>query len=422
MSHALLSPSGASKWMRCHGSLALEQGEPDTSSIYADEGTAAHDLGARCLATGTNASEYLGQSIAVADNVFVVDFEMADNVQKYVDNVRETIEGYLLAGAVDVELRVEQRVDFSDAIGQPDAFGTADVQLIVTWADSTVTIHTVDLKYGRGVKVDADENEQMMLYNVGLAEEISLVADIRGAVQTIHQPRLGHLSEWHCTFDWLEAFKVRVREAAAKAIRLVEVGASVEDLSPGDKQCRWCKAKATCPALRAHVLSTVADDFVDETRELVPQLDGCIPRVQASDNSHLAMCMNAVDLIESWCEAVRAKVASELFAGREVSGHKLVQGRRGARAWESKDAAEATLKSMRLKESEMYDWTLISPTTAEKLSKAGTLGPKQWAKLQALIVQPDGKPSVAPASDKRPALVIAPALDGFEDETADDLV
>lgn len=126
----------------------------------------------------------------------------------------------------------------------------------------------------------------------------------------------------------------------------------------------------------------------------------------------------SLDLIDSWAKAVRGRIEYELLQGNVVPGVKLVQGRRGARAWSSADDAEGTLKSMRLKQEQMYNFKLISPTQAEKLLK--TESPRRWKKVEALITQRDGQPSVAPESDKRPALVIAPPIDDFEVVTADD--
>jgi hypothetical protein len=114
-------------------------------------------------------------------------------------------------------------------------------------------------------------------------------------------------------------------------------------------------------------------------------------------------------------------VESELFSGRPVPGYKLVQGKKGNRKWSSESEAEAMLKGFKLKVEEMYDLKLVSPTTAEKLAKAGTIGPRQWPKLQGFITQSEGSPSVAPESDKRPALEIKPAVDDFENlEPQDD--
>jgi hypothetical protein len=118
--------------------------------------------------------------------------------------------------------------------------------------------------------------------------------------------------------------------------------------------------------------------------------------------------MAAVPVVEIWCKAVLAEGERRLLAGVPVDGWKLVEGRRGSRKWSDTADAEAALKAMRLKHDEMYEYSVISPTTAEKLAKAGSLGARQWTKLQALIVQAEGRPSVAPASDKRPAISVAP--------------
>ncbi len=120
-----------------------------------------------------------------------------------------------------------------------------------------------------------------------------------------------------------------------------------------------------------------------------------------------------------WIKAQRAEIERRLFEGEALADWKVVAGKKGNRAWSSKDEAETLLKGFRLKTEEMYDFTVISPTTAEKLSKAGTIGPRQWAKAQDLITQAEGKPSVAPASDKRPGISVAATADDF-DVVADD--
>ena len=122
----------------------------------------------------------------------------------------------------------------------------------------------------------------------------------------------------------------------------------------------------------------------------------------------------AVDIIEDWCKAVRAEVERRLLHGTPVPGFKLVQGRKGSRVWANADEAEALLKALKLKQDEMYERKLISPTTAAKVLKEA---PKKWERVEALITQSEGKPSVAPESDKRPALVLTPVVDEFEDLT-----
>lgn len=403
--HALLSPSSAHRWMKCAGSLAMEQGQPDTSSKFADEGTAAHELAAMALEAKEPAAKYIGSIIDVDGTEFIVDQDMASFVQIYINNVLEYAQGN--------ELMIEQRVEFSHVVNVPESFGTSDA-VILTGDGIEIQVH--DLKYGRGVKVDAEENEQLMLYALGALNEFGMIGDFKRVRMVIHQPRLGHLSEWDCSVEELQTFSNRARERAYHAIKVLDEHPEAirHHLTPGDKQCRFCKAKAICPKLEQQVLDTVADDFVDLDKEIAPQISAAIERIESSDNAHLAECLGAVDLIESWCKAVRAKVEAELFSGRAVPGYKLVEGKRGNRKWGDATEAETALKAMRLKLEEMYDFTLISPTTAEKLHKAGTIGPRQWPKVQALITQSEGKPSVAPASDKRAALVIGSTEDEFE--------
>jgi hypothetical protein len=191
-----------------------------------------------------------------------------------------------------------------------------------------------------------------------------------------------------------------------------------EALVPSESACQWCKAKAICPALRNHVLSTVADDFVDISKDIAPQLSSAEERIANSDNAHVSNCLKAVDLIENWCTAVRARAESELLKGHDVPDFKLVKGRAGARKWLDEQDAEKMLKSMRLKIDQMFDLKLISPTTAEKVLKET---PKRWNKLQAHITRSDGKPSVAPVSDKRDAYVVEPVADAFTDISGEDL-
>ena len=256
-----------------------------------------------------------------------------------------------------------------------------------------------------------------MLYALGAINGFSMLGDFERVVMVIHQPRLHHVSEWSCTVDELIAFSRQANAAAIKVIEIVDTEiVGPEDLAPGEKQCRFCKAKATCPALRDDVAKTVgfaAPATPDEFAELDVEADK--ESMAASVADWLAASLAKVDLIESWCKAVRAEAERRLLDGDDVPGFKLVEGRRGARKWTNEADVEVTLKSMRLKHEQMYDYSLISPTAAEKLAKADVLGERQWARLQQLITQAKGSPSVAPASDKRPALQIAPVEDDFAD-------
>lgn len=395
--HALLSPSSAERWMHCEGSVAFSQGMPDTSSEYADEGTAAHTLAAMCFNENLPAMAFFGRIIEVNERGFAVDDEMGDAVQEYVDTV------HTMAGE-DAIILTEQRLPID--IGVPDQFGTSDNVVI---SGTELQVH--DLKYGKGVRVYAEENKQMMMYALGalpLAEMLGFGIDKVRLV--IHQPRLNHVSEWVTTVDALREFQARATVKAQRVIRLVQERPAdlTEHLNPSEEACRWCKGKATCPKLRDLSLSTVGGP-VATPEDFVPQVPD-----ELTEDDLLALCMKHSDLIESWIKAVRAEVERRLCAGIPVKGYKLVLGRKGNRAWTDSKEAEDSLKTMRVRQDQMYDFKLISPTTAEKLAKDKVLGDKQWAKLQTLIHQPEGKPSVAPSSDKRPGIQLMATADDFE--------
>jgi hypothetical protein len=382
----------------------LEAVIPDTTSKFAAEGTAAHELAALALASTNDAMAYLGRVIQADGMDFTVDKDMAEHVQVYLDYVRGIQN--------PTSILFEQRMPLAPFTGEADAYGTADA--VVVTDDELVV---VDLKYGAGVSVDAEGNEQLTLYAAAALEEFGFLADIQRVRMVIVQPRKGNVSEWTVPVaelaDAMGSISFAAKEAIAAAQQHTSVGRSITTeawqeawLNPGEKQCRFCRAKATCPALAQAVSTELvmgAPASPDEFAVLEPRTD--------TPEDKLARAMAAVGMIEDWCKAVRAEVERRLLGGEAVAGYKLVRGKQGNRKWTDETEATEAMKSMRLKVEQMYDLKLISPTTAEKLAKAGTLGPRQWASLQDLVTRAEGSPSVAPESDKRPAIQLTTAED-----------
>ena len=433
----------------CPGSIKLSDGRPNTSSGYADEGTAGHFLGATCLLNDTNAADYIDQNICLMENPathehyecfvgeaeegdvqlndFIVDDDMAMYVQVYVDYVRDLVQSS--GGVLFVE--VEVPIDHLTGEGQwevngvkvPEgtegavwvpASGTSDVVIL---AHDEVIV--VDLKYGRGVEVSAIKNKQERIYASGA---LRWVDDLVGGAEkvkrvrmAISQPRITSLpSEWSCAIEELRAFEDEVREASKLCD---EASAAFHDtkhvsfgewsdkyLHVSEKGCMFCKAKARCSKYDAYVEDAVNADLSGLT-DLTE-----LPVVVREGNTLLSSHLNAVDLVEAWCKSVRAEAESQLLQGNAVPGYKLVQGRKGNRAWSSKEEAEELLKKLKLKRDEMYEFSVISPTTAEKLLGKDE---KKWPKVQEIITQKEGGFNVAPESDKRAAIEIKPVLDGF---------
>jgi len=406
--HARLSPSGAHGWLNCPG------WESDkTGSKYADEGTAAHLLASCCLTMQKPAAAYLGRVISVNGHDFVVDEEMAEPVQRYVDKVIEYAGSVLPSGEVRLihSLLIEQAVPIDHVTGEEGAEGTSDA--IILTNDGEIQVH--DLKFGQGERVDAEENPQLMLYALGA---LRLVEEFLGEKPNrvrcvIHQPRINQLSEWDCSVDQLRAFAAHAAQAAAyinggNTMLLAPGAVNVVDkpLTPGQKQCRWCAHRATCDARRAFLEEQTALDFT--------ALPDPVETAAPTDDAKLDALYPHLDHLEDFVRAVRARIEARLFAGAKFESCKLVEGKRGARAWSDEKEAESTLKSMRLKVEEMYTFKLLSPTQAEKLLKDS---PKRWERVKSLISQSQGKPSVAPITDKRPALVVGKTEDDFESLT-----
>lgn len=448
--HSFLSPSGMPAAMLCNAKPWREKDFPESTNDSADEGTAAHFLQEQCLEKGVEAKHFLGTRIRVENGAtefhtsghWPVGNDFAHEVQKSLDVI------YALADGATIY--PEQSLSIEFITGEEGATGTSDVIVV-----KGNTLLCMDLKFGRGVQVFAEGNEQLLMYGASAVRDFDALGEIEEIELHILQPRLNHFDCWKLSITEMNERIEDIRRVSKKILLAEELIAV-----PGDKQCRFCKASATCAERTAFTTELIVGEFVDLDKGFVkvempqaekllaqafgvtakaityhedaeglsshftvkkpnirPSLEAAEARLPDASDERLATLMDAADIIEGFAKAVRAEVERRLLAGKFTDArYKLVEGRQGARSWTSEEEAEAALKAMRLKVDQMYDFKLISPTTAEKVLKEAN--PRKWNKLQPLIGRSDGKPSVAPASDKRPALSMAIA-EQFEELPAE---
>lgn len=368
--HALLSPSKAKQWLACPPSARLgakfTERFGEQSSEFAREGTKAHSLSElklRLELGEINRFNFDAQKKALGD----IPAEMDRYTNDYVDVVLEryyqlkkTCPGTLLI--------VEQRLDMSPWI--PGCFGTADATII-----SDTLLEVIDLKYGKGVAVEAKENPQARCYGLGAINAFGELYDFTHVRTTIVQPRLDSVTDELLTRDALLAWGEEIKPIAEQAWR--GEGA----FSPGDN-CRFCPAKAVCKA-RAYQSFDMLAACLD-TPDVLP--DEAIPGI-----------LKVADTAEQWIKDVRAYALSQALRGQEWPGFKLVRGKRPARTFASDEAAEEQLIRAGYT-AEQYKLTRMK--TVSEIEKL--LGKRAFEALMgSLVIQGEGGLTLVPESDKR---------------------
>ncbi len=361
-SHAKLSASGSHTWLKCTGSIKAQENYPNSSSIYADQGSAAHELAEHCLFKDVNPFDYEDQP-SPSYPAIIIDREMCSSVQMYIDEINSIVGDKVY----------EQRVDFSDYA--PEGFGTADC---IIYNEDEGLINIVDLKYGKGVKVDAQDNSQLKLYALGALAGFSRRYKIKTVNMVIVQPRIDHIDDFQMKVDDLYRWGEFVKQQAAIAL------SDYAPRTPGDEQCRWCKHKPVCPELLQLTQETLLSDF-----------DNCETNpVNKLSDEELSKVLIHSKLITSWLSAVEDYVKDRLENGQEFKGYKLVEGR-SSRAWRSEKEAISTLSELYPPE-ELFEQSFLSVAKAEKL-----LGKKNMGIIDDYVVKNSGKPTLVPESDGR---------------------
>lgn len=377
--HALLSPSAAHRWMNCTAAPLLERDVEDKGSTFAEEGTLAHAYCAKKL------KEFLGLSVdeEKAEIAQLDEQYHSGEMDEYTDTYKTIVlEKFNAARAKtkDAQLLVEVKLDFSHYV--PDAFGTSDAIII---ADGVMEV--IDFKYGKGVKVSAVENPQMMIYALGAWDLFNFEYDIRKVRMTIVQPRIDNLSEFE--LDAADLINWAVDELQPKANEAYAGGKQ----KPGN-WCQFCKVKANCKALSSMCI---------EAQQANPD-----PR-KISKEVMESTILPLLSTFKTWLTGVEEYSLEQALSGVQYQGFKIVEGRSIRKITNPTAVMELLDKEGFAKEAYIKPTELRSITDLEKL-----IGKKRFGAICAeYINKPQGKPTLVPESDKRPAF--NQAADDFKD-------
>lgn len=373
--HAVLSASGAYRWLNCLPSARLELEFVNNESSAAAEGTAAHALCEHKLKKALHMRSKRPVSVYNSD-------EMEEHSDSYVEFVMEQLE-LAKQSCTDPLILIEQRLDFSCYV--PQGFGTGDCIII---ADKK--LHIIDFKYGMGVLVDAVDNPQMKLYALGALEIYDSLYDIEEVSMTIFQPRRENVSTWTIQVEDLKAWAEKELKPKAKKAYDGE-----GEYLPGE-WCTFCRAAVKCRARAEEKLKLAQSEF-----KLLPLLT----------DSEIEEVLSKLSDLTKWANEIIAYATdAAVNHGKEWHGFKVVEGR-SVRKYKDEDAVAEVAKENGYKD--IFRQSLITLTEMERL-----MGKAKFEKILGdLIYKPPGKPTLVPLSDKRPAMNVSNAKNEFNEIT-----
>lgn len=368
--HALLSASGAHRWMNCTPSAVLESEFPDTTSEEAKEGTLAHEIAEAKMRRYFDAKNFKKSALTRMLNKL----KKEELYQQEMDGYTEEYIVFCKKAALEYEkvpyIAIEKKLELSDYI--PDGFGTADCIMI-----GAGTLHLIDFKYGKGVPVSAVNNEQLLIYALGAIEAYEMLYKIDRIKLSIVQPRIDNINSWELGIEDLRAFGDKVRETAVIAYE------GKGDYLPGDR-CRFCRARQQCRA-RA-----------DENVKLAFEIKKMPPLIS---NAEVGEYIRQGEDVAKWLSDLQEYALSECLAGRDISGYKAVEGR-GSRVWTDMEEAFKAIIEDGTDEAMLYERKPLTLAQVEKL-----MGKKHFADVcMDFIDKKPGKPTLVKESDKRPAI------------------
>lgn len=395
MSHSKYAPSASSRWMDCTASIsAIAELPPRESeeSAYAAEGTDAHEIGAHLLETHPLVGNQEDRQAEMMLEAMDRPQEMLRYCESYASYCMEFHDR-----SEDTFVIIEQPVELFYGHNR----GTADC---VMYCAISKTLHIFDLKYGKGVKVDADHNSQLLIYLASWYSQLVDSVEIDKCVIHVVQPRLQHFDNYEISPDNLVDFMMEVQQT----VEGIEAGNT--QFSPSQSNCRWCPVSGQCRGEAAEAMSV----FEDLESVGVEVEDNPAENLDLLERHDIVQFLGKRKFITQWLEAVQA-VAYNMLEQDPASlpEYKLVEGR-SVRKWADEEAAMKLCRN-HFKVDELYKKKALSPSQVETLIKQKNINPSsRWNnKFKTLVEKPAGKPTIAPACDPRPA--IASATEDFED-------
>lgn len=379
--HAVLPPSAAHRWSLCTRSARIEEQLPDTTSEAASEGTLAHEICEVKLRGYFDTPNMTKRKQTAALKKLKENSQYAPEMEGHTEAYLDFIKGQYISLKKPV-IAIEKSLDMSRWV--PEGRGTADCIIL---SGSTLIVN--DFKYGKGVKVFAKENPQLKLYALGALAAYELIYDIKTVRVCIIQPRLDHIDEWETSVEDLLAWGEWIKERAAIAF---DGGG---EFAPGEEQCRFCRARATCKARADYNVQLAFSDPVAGTDAPAIADDPVF-----ITNDMIGKYLELGQDVARWLDELMAHALSECLAGHEVDGWKAVEGRAGNRTWTDQAAAFEALKAGGIKEALLWERKPVSLSNLEDV-----IGKKDFTALVGkYIMRPPGKPALVRASDKRPAI------------------
>lgn len=384
--HAILSASGASKWLNCPPSARLEAQFPDSTSEAADEGTLAHSLGELLIAhrRGNVSSKQYREALKPLQESKHYSKLLHEYADGYALYVLETLAA-AQAHTPDAALFTEQRLDLRAYI--PDGFGTGDAAVI---ADGVLDV--IDLKYGKGVLVPAEGNPQLSIYALGWLEAYGWLYTINTVRLHIYQPRMNNIATHEVPADELRFWG---SEFVTSTAALAYDG---QGTAAAGSWCKFCKAKKVCKVYAEMAVSVVADDFAEFVAPETQVAVGFKTEVPLMTDEDIAAVLSKAEAFKEWLNTVQEYALTEALAGRRKwPGYKLVTGR-SVRKITDESAAEKVLIKNGYDRTKLYKpQQLVGVTDIEKLT-----GKAEFDRLLGELVQKvPGKPTLAEQSDKR---------------------